>query len=44
MDDRKSLDSVILNILGLSEYFEDIYKAVVDLVLTRQRKARSLKK
>ena len=43
-DDRRSLDTIIFDTLGLTQGERDgVYEAVVNLVESRLRKARSLK-
>ncbi len=43
-DDRRALDAIIFDALGLTQGERDgVYEAVVNLVESRLRKARSLK-
>ncbi|MYK16690.1 ribonucleotide-diphosphate reductase subunit beta [Candidatus Poribacteria bacterium] len=43
-DDRRALDTIIFDTLGLTQDERDaVYEAVVNLVEARLRKARSLK-
>lgn len=43
-DDRRALDAIIFDALGLTQGERDsVYEAVVNLVEARMRKARSLK-
>ncbi|MDH5266451.1 MAG: N-6 DNA methylase [Candidatus Bathyarchaeota archaeon] len=45
MHDRRELDTLIFNVIGLTkEEGEEVYKAVIDLVGSRIKKARSVKK